>query len=338
MKNRYLNRDPIEWLLEDSEPSINYLTRKEILNEENYDERYDRLFTSNEIKSLLGNDSDIMGNAKHFDLFYKGTMWHFAEAVERGLDKRTSAVKQTADFIIEVGQTETGGFTFNWHPQVAVACRTGDMIKFLLRAGLNDEKIRKGIDWIAGRQRHDGGWLHCPLSGLCDQFKLILFNRPGGGLAREHDPHVSSCIYATIACSLALIEYKQMTGFNDFDGQIRNAANYFLNRSLFKSNNDSIIKPRKSWNKDFRLLGYPVLSQYDILYGLIFIARAGYFKDNRTGEAFNIIMSKQNIDGSWNLENSQTGMLFGSGRNKYTGKKNKWVTLNVLRLLKYAYA
>jgi hypothetical protein len=79
-----------------------------------------------------------------------------------------------------------------------------------------------------------------------------------------------------------------------------------------------------------------VLSQYDILYGLIFIAKAGLINDNRTGEAFNIIMSKQNNDGSWNLENAQTGMLYGNVKRNYVGKKNKWVTLNVLRLLKYA--
>jgi hypothetical protein len=336
MENRYLNKNPIDWLLEETDPSIRYLTRKEILVDGDYYNSYDTLLESNDIRMLLKDNTDILGNTKHFDLFYKGTMWYFAEAVERGLDKQTNAIKKTAEFIIHRCQTNTGGFTLNWHPPVPVACRTGDMIKFLLRAGLNDENIGKGITWIADHQRHDGGWLHCPLAGICDQLKLILFNRPGDGLKREQNPNVASCFYATIACSMALIEYKQITGFNRYDHHILKAANFFLKRSLFKTGMNTAIKPGESWNTDFRLLGYPVLSQYDILYGLIFIAKAGFINDNRTGEAFNIIMSKQNNDGSWNLENAQTGMLYGNVRRNFVGKKNKWVTLNVLRLLKYA--
>ncbi len=339
MGNRYLNMDPTEWLLEDSEPSINYLARKEILNE-NTDNFYDRLFESEEVKKLLKNDQDIIGSTKHFDLFYKGTMWNFAEAVERGLDKRTEAINKTADFLKNTCQTDTGGFSLNWNPKEAVACRTGDMVRFLLRAGFSDEKIRMGIRWIASKQRHDGGWLHCPISGICDQIKLVLFNRPGGGLAREQNQQVSSCLYATIACSLALIEYKKIAGLNDFDDHIKNAAGYFLDRSFFLSDNGLEIKPEKGWGRkrDFRLIGYPVMSQYDVLYGLLFIAKAGYFNDHRTGEAFNIILSKQNPDGTWNLETARTGMLFGNTGTKHIGRKNKWVTLNVMRLLKYVNA
>ena len=63
------------------------------------------------------------------------------------------------------------------------------------------------------------------------------------------------------------------------------------------------------------------------------VARAGYFKDSRTVDAFNLIMSKQNPDGSWNLENAQTGMLYGNNRKAPIGIKNKWVTLSVMRML-----
>ena len=336
MTNIYLHNNPIEWLLEDSDPSIKYLTRKEILNDPNYDDDYKYLLESKAINSRLKNKENILGSTKQFDLFYKGSMWFFAEMVERGLDKRTGAIQKTAEFIIQISQTNSGGFTLNWRPPVALACRTGDMVKYLLRAGYNDERVHKGIAWIASNQRHDGGWLHCPLSGVCDQIKLVLFNQSGLGVQRDQDPHVTSCFYATIACSTALVEYRHINGSHSYNDHIRKAADFFLQRSLFKNSENKPIKPKGSWNRDFRLLGYPVLSQYDILYGLIFIAKAGYFNDSRTREAFNIIMSKQNNDGSWNLENAQTGMLYAQNSKAPVGKKNKWVTLNVLRLLKYA--
>lgn len=336
--SKYLSNSPIEWLLEESDPSISYLTRKEILNDETGDAIYSRIAGSPECRKLYNKTGTLLGNSKNYDIYYSGAVWCFAESVERGLDKRSKEISKTADFIISQCQTPTGGFSLQWKPQVELACRTGDMIRLLLRAGYNDENIKSGINWITSHQRHDGGWLHCPLAGICDQFKLVLLNKPGRGLSRESNEQVTSCIYATIACSMALIEYRVKSGSSSNDGIIKKAAEFFLKRSLFKNSRNEPIRPRSTWNRDFRLLGYPVMSQYDILYGLIFIAMAGFLGDRRAGEAFNLVMSKQNDDGSWNMENAQTGMMYGNEARTHTGKKSKWVTLQVMRLLKHQAA
>jgi hypothetical protein len=334
--SKYLNENPFEWLLEDSDPSISYLTRRDIIQDGSCDDRYDGILESPEITRMMSKNSPILGNTKNFDLFYKGAMWCFAEAVERGLDKRTPLIQASAEFIINAGQTPTGGFSLNWQPRIEVACRTGDMLRYLMQAGYADERVNAGIAWIAAHQRHDGGWLHCPLAGTCDQLRLIYLNRPGGGLRREPDPHVTSCFYATIACSMALLHFRSRTGSSAYSGHITKASDFFLNRSLFKNSGNQPIRPKNNWNRDFRLLGYPVISQYDILYGLLFIARAGRLNDRRTGEAFNLIISKQNSDGTWNMENAQTGMLYGNKARSHVGRKSKWVTLQVLRLLTLA--
>jgi hypothetical protein len=336
LDTKYLNENPFEWLLEDSDPSISYLARKEILQDGSCETRYDGILGSHEIQRLINKNDKIFGNTRNLDLFYKGTIWCFAEGVERGLDKRTSLIQKSAEFIINAGQTPAGGFTLNWHPRIEVACRTGDMIKYLIQAGYNDERVKTGIAWIASHQRHDGGWLHCPIAGTCDQLRLIYLNKPGSGLKRESNHSVTSCFYATIACSMALINYKCNTGSQSFNDQIMKASEFFLNRSLFKNSSNKPIHPKNNWNRDFRMLGYPIISQYDILYGLLFIAKAGRFSDRRTGEAFNMIISKQNNDGTWNMENAQTGMLYGNEAKKHVGRKSKWVTLQVLRLLKLA--
>jgi len=335
-ESKYLNDNPFEWLLEDSDPSISYLTRRDIIQDGSCDDRYNSILASRETARLMNKNGQILGNTRNIDLFYKGTVWCFAEAVERGLDKRTPEIHASAEFIINAGQTQTGGFSLNWKPRIEVACRTGDMIRYLLQAGYLDERVNAGIAWIASHQRHDGGWLHCPLAGTCDQLRLIYLNRPGGGLKRESDRDVTSCFYATIACSMALVHFKSKTRSSVCDGHMTKASDFFLNRSLFKNSNNQPIKPKNSWNRDFRLLGYPIISQYDILYGLLFIAKAGRLSDRRTGEAFNMIISKQNNDGTWNMENAQTGMLYGNEARNHIGRKSKWVTLQVLRLLKMA--
>lgn len=336
LDSKYLNGNPLEWLLEESDPSISYLTRKEIIADPNFKTGYGRILESRDIIDIPGWGSGILGNSRNFDLFYRGTIWCFAESVERGLDKSTDIIRSTAEFIFSKVQTPSGGFTLDFNPPTPVACRTGDLCRYLLRAGYDDDRVRRGIAWIVSHQRDDGGWLHCPLAGICDQLKLIMFKKAGNGLDRESDPNVTSCFYATIACAMALVEDAQRFGSDSHRDVIRNAAEFFLRRSLYKNRNNEPIRPRGNWNRDFRLIGYPILSQYDILYGLLFIAKAGAISDRRTGETFNMLMSRQNDDGSWNLENAQTGMLYGNDARRHVGKKSKWVTLQMLRLLKLA--
>lgn len=336
LASNYLNDNPVEWLLNNSEPSIKFHTRREILGEQTGNAEYSAILESPAIRRLITNNGTLLGNTDNFDLFYKGSIWCFSEAVERGLDIRTPFIHNTAEFIISKCQTSSGGFALNWNPRVELACRTGDMIRYLIRAGYRDERISRGIDWIVKNQRVDGGWLHCPLAGICDQLKLVLLKKPGNGLRREMDPNVTSCFFATIACSMALVEFSQTFGSVLYNESIEKAVEFFLKRSFFKNTRNEPIVARSSWNRDFRLLGYPVLSQYDVLYGLLFVARAGHLNDRRTGEAFNLIMSKQNNDGTWNMENVQTGMIKEDIVKSPAGTKSKWVTLQVLRLLKYA--
>lgn len=333
--SKYLKSDPIEWLLEKSEPSIRYLTIKEILNNPETEIYYQQLFEDTRIKNIIGGSGDLLGSIKNFDIFYKGTMWFFAEAVEHGLDRRSAKINQTAEYILQKYQTPTGGFTLNWKPQKMVSCRTGDMVRFLIQAGFVDERIKRGIEWISIHQRHDGGWLHCPISGMCDQINLVLFHKSGKGLKREGRYDIPSCVYASIACAHALADYSYKTGSNEYAGNLLKAAEYFLNHSLFIEPGKFPVMPKESRNNDFSLLGYPVLSQYDILHGLLFIGKIGLLNDRRCGEAFNCIMSKQNEDGTWHLDTARTGMLYGDAKKNHVGNKSKWVTLKVLRLLTF---
>lgn len=335
----YLSGNPLPWLLEEADPEIRYVTLRDICGgcgQSMLNAAYADLYTSMPVKNLFrGARNGVFGDASHFDLFYRGAMWCFAEAVEYGLDRREALVETTAEFLLLRCQSESGGFILNWKPARVAACRTGDMIRYLFRAGFDDERIHRGIDWIVRHQRHDGGWLHCPISGAFGMLNFMLLQRSGDCAARDADESVPSCPYASIACLMALLE-SASTHLRAGDA-IRRAAEFFLANRMFCSG--------KSWRKglpcvtgwrrgDMVRIGYPVLSQYDVLYGLVGIARAGYFNDARTGEAFNAVMSRQNPDGTWNMERAAQGMLV-SGR-RAVGKKNKWVTLNAMRLLRYA--
>ncbi len=325
---KYLSGNPLPWLLSECGTPVSYLTARDI-SDSGQSPDYNGLASSMEARRLLFKLKNLLKAGKPgFELPDSGLTWLFAAAVEHGLDRRSPEVAQAAERIVEATRQPDGDFSLSWKPAVSVACRTGDMARYLILSGCCTESADTAINWITDHQRHDGGWLHCPLGGTCDALKLFLFNRSGRGIERENSLSVSSCIYASAACSHAL----SLSGSQDKTVRFR-AAEYFLKRNLYLSLSGGEMRPARSWNCGFLKPGYPVLSQYDILYGLLITARLGFADDERNVPAFNRLMSLQNSDGTWNLDNTGPGMINKSEFGATAGKRSPWVTLNALRLL-----
>jgi hypothetical protein len=335
--DRYLNGSPVSWLLDGADPSIRYLTLRDIIRADfaALEPEYEAMTRSDAVSGIIDRSSGgILGDRAGFDTFYSGTMWHFAAAVYHGLDTREKMIKDTADYILENYQLGSGGFTLNWKPRVEDACATGDMIRYLMLAGIDDERIGRGIEWIKSRQRHDGGWLHSPINGVGEMIGLFLFRKSGRGALRENDGNVESCIYASAACLSALALYNKIHKIND--DSIAQASEFFLRKRMFISADarSCSVSYKRYWNRDYSRPGVPILSQYDILSGLALAANAGKISDPRCGSAFNLLISKQDTDGIWSLESAETGMLYGgSGRKVPIGERSRHVTLRAVRLL-----
>ena len=74
--------------------------------------------------------------------------------------------------------------------------------------------------------------------------------------------------------------------------------------------------------------------QADALEILGILTRLGY-KDNRMQEAIDIVISKQNTQGKWLLENTFNGRYQVNIEQK--DKPSKWITLKALTALKRFY-
>lgn len=74
--------------------------------------------------------------------------------------------------------------------------------------------------------------------------------------------------------------------------------------------------------------------QSDILEILDILTRLEY-KDKHMQDAIDKLISKQNQDGTWNLERTFNGRFITNIEKK--GKPSKWITLNALRVLKRYY-
>jgi hypothetical protein len=75
--------------------------------------------------------------------------------------------------------------------------------------------------------------------------------------------------------------------------------------------------------------------QTDALEILGILTNLGY-KDERMQEAVDLVISKQDNQGKWKLENTFNGRFQVNIEKK--GESSKWITLNALRVLKRFYS
>jgi len=116
--NRYLGGDCIPWLLEKTDADIRYLTMRDVVPERfsatELDDARGEIRQSIPLRRIIVSAGEgVFGDAAHFDIFYRGAMWYFAEAVERGLDRRDAVLERTAEFLFDRCQNPSGGFILN---------------------------------------------------------------------------------------------------------------------------------------------------------------------------------------------------------------------------------
>jgi hypothetical protein len=89
-------------------------------------------------------------------------------------------------------------------------------------------------------------------------------------------------------------------------------------------------KPSRNWWK----FGFPVFYITDLLQVAEGLVALGYGKDPQLASTLELIRSKQDDQGRWELEYDYTGKTWVNFGEKK--KPNKWVTLRALKVLKRA--
>ena len=327
-----LKSDPTEWLLETDNPSVRYLTLTKILEESPSSEEVVKarldIMKSGMVPEILRfqNTDGFWGEQKKFySSKYTGTVWQLMILAELGADGNHPQIARACESILQQSQEhETGGFstyesakTSGGLPGYVIPCLTGNMVWSLIRLGyLNDQRIQRGIDWINKYQRFDDGIETAPKGWPYDRYQMCW---------GKH-----SCHMGIVKSMKALAEIPLRLQSEATQRTIGHGVEYLLAHHIYKKSHDlnSVSKP--GWLK----LGFPLMYQSDILEILLILAQLN-FRDKRMQDAIDIVLSKQDEQGRWSLENSYNGKLNVNIEKK--GKPSKWITLNALRVLKYFY-
>ncbi len=324
-----LKADPIDWLLEEDNPSVRYFALTDILDRSTDDPEVRKakgsIMQRGVVPVILAKQKDggYWGVARDFYIRakYKGTVWTLIILAELGADGGDMRVRKAGDFILENSRDRaSGGFAYRSASDgggehlAVLPCLTGNMVWTLLRFGyLEDARVRRGIEWITRYQRFDDVVEEPPRGWPYDKFE------------RCWGRH--TCHMGAVKALKALAEIPADKRDKPVKDTIERGVEYFLKHHIYKRSHDLSRVSKPQWTQ----LGFPTMWDFDVLEALGILIKLGY-RDERMKEAVARVISKQNEQGRWILERTYNGRFQANIEQK--GKPSKWLTLNALRVLK----
>jgi hypothetical protein len=326
-----LRADPTGWLLEQNNPSVRYLTLTNILGREQTDSEVKHakadIMESGVVPKILGRQKDNGWSSpgRFYKDKYRGTVWQLIILAEHQADGRDLRIKGACEYILQHAQDpESYGFAHikrtgspgGKHSEV-IPCLTGNMIWSLLKLGyMKDERVLAGIKWITSYQRFDDGEGKPPTGWPYDRYEMCW---------GRHSCHMG-VVKALKALSALPIEHRN----REVNRTITAACDYLLAHHVYKQSHNLAKTSKPGWRK----LQFPLMYQTDILEIAGILVDLGV-RDPRMQDAIDIIVSKQNGSGQWNLENTFNGRFQINIEAK--GRPSKWITYRSMKVLKGYY-
>ena len=322
-----IKEDPTDWLLEPDNPSVRYSTLRDILDKPETDpevkEAKDLIMETGAVPKILAKQKD--GYWESLENFYvntkyRGTVWTLLVLAELYADGENDCIQKACRTILDYSQDrESGGFSYSGskekggdHNKV-LPCLTANMVWSLIRFGfLEDPQVQKGIDWITTYQQFDDGVSEPPT---------------GWPYTREQCWGRHTCHMGVVKAVKALSEIPPEKRTHPVNRTIKNGVEFLLNHRIHKRSHDLARVSKPEWLE----FGFPLMWNTDILEILDILTRLGY-TDERMREAVDVVISRQDKNGRWNLEKTYNGRVQVNIEKK--GKPSKWVTLRAVKVLK----
>ena len=262
----------LEWLLEEDEPSIRYLTLTQILGKSEKD---------SEVKSakrLIGKKgwaAEILAKQKpggwwvHQENLYRpkylSTNWMLLILSDLGLTRDIPQIRRACGMWRDRFSKADGGFGSDGSKSSHL-CIAGNTARALVKFGYaEDPKVKSAFEWLVKNQANNGGWSCYGSGGNLDSWEAM--------------------------SAFAALPKRSWT--KGIKGAVAKGAEFYLGKSL-----DQQGTRYEPWYR----FHYPVHYYYDLLVGLDFMTALGYGGDDRLSGAITLLKEKRSEDGRWNLD------------------------------------
>jgi hypothetical protein len=321
-----MGKTALDWLLEEDQPAIRYLTLTQLLHKPRDDPEVE---SAREMIPRKGWAADILSRQDPggwwvsdetlYKPKYQSTNWMLLILSDLGLTKANPQIEKACELWIKRFSKEDGGFSTEGMKKSHL-CIVGNTARALVLFGYADHpKVKSAFDWLARNQDKHGGW-NC-------------FGGQGSVKPKSTGRNLDSWEGMS-----AFAVYPRQKWTKGMERAVELGAEFYLERELHKQG--SHYKP---WYR----FHYPTHYYYDLLVGLDFMTQLGYGEDPRMQYALSLLKEKRRPDGTWNLDATHPDVAGGTAewykknpKRKPTpsalekpGKPSKIITLRALRVL-----
>lgn len=262
----------LEWLLEEDQPSVRYLTLTRLLGKPDDDPE------ARESRAAIpkkGWAADILSRQdpegwwvrkdKLYSPKYLSSNWMLLVLADLGITREDPRIRKAAGAWMKRFAKEDGGFGMDGSKSSHL-CVVGNTARALVQFGYADHPtVAKAFGWMEKNRSHLGGW-SCFGSGRnLDSW----------------EPMSAFAVYPKPKWTAAM------------QRAVEAGAEFFLERELHKQGDHY-----EPWYR----FHYPVHYYYDLLVGMDFMTALGYGEDPRLAHALAVLREKRRDDGRWNLD------------------------------------
>ena len=270
----------IDWLLEDSQPAIAYLTLTDLLGKPRRDQEVkalqENITKKGWVKDIL--DAQLSNGCwvqeKHlFNPTFHATFWMLLILSDMGLTKENPRIEKACQLWMKRNATSDGGFSYSQSGKgKGHLCVTGNSARALVNLGYVDHpQVTGAFEWLVRNQAEQGGW-------SCWNFG---------------DPPYKKRTLDSWEPLSAFAVYPRQKWTRSMKVACEKGAEFFLERELHREG--------ARWEPWYRF-HYPIHYYYDLLVGLDFMTALGYSSDRRLAYAISLLKNKRRADGRWNID------------------------------------
>ena len=234
---------------------------------------------------------------------WTATAYSLVQLQEFGVTPDDDRVRRAVELVRDNCRWENAGQPF-FEGEVE-PCINGMVVSLGAYFGQDVEGV---VDRLLGEQLDDGGW-NCEVE----------------------NGSVRGSFNTTIRVLEGLLEHEHATGGSAHARAVRRRGEEYLleRRLLWRKSTGEVIDPA------FEQFSYPTRWHYDVLRGLDYFRATGERPDAMVGEAIELVRSKQQLDGTWLLENTHKGAVHFT-MDAGDGHPSRWNTLRAMRVLRWS--
>jgi hypothetical protein len=327
MQMDMLHGDPLSWLLEPdpANPAVRYFALRDLLDrsEDDPELRQARqdVMTTGPVPVILAAQNPEGYWVKAGSAYspkYQGTVWQIIILGELGADPMERRVQLGCEYLLSHSLVANGPFSLNQPPTPsgAVHCLNGNLLYALLSLGYSaDPRLQAALDWQVRAITGQG------------EVRYYKAGTAGPGFACGINLG-QPCGWGAVKALKALCAIPPNLRSQSLQRAIISGVEFLLSRDPALADYPYTERVSSTWFK----FGFPLSYWSDVLENTAVLVDLGYGRDARMANAIRFILSKQDHQGRWRLENTLNGKMWVDIEKK--GQPSKWITLRAMRVLK----